>query len=325
MPLKTKDFIALDWGTSSLRAFLMDTNGNELEERNSTHGIQHLPEPGAAGFLRALHEICGDWLVENTARPLVASGMVGSAQGWAEAPYAKCPADLNTLATQAGSVVLPDNRKLHIVPGVLLNSADALPDVMRGEETQIMGALAGQPVWTDNAVVVLPGTHSKWALVRQGTIERFTTYMTGEVFATLRQHSILGRLMQDAPATPDAANAAFKAGLEIAKAGQAGDLLNQLFTARSMGLTQRIEHSALSDYLSGMLIGNELVSAIAKMQLDQPQSPALLIIGNDTLVARYRQAFEIMGLTCAAHFNNTAPQGLYHFALERGLVKQMDK
>ena len=141
--------LALDWGTSRLRAFLMCA-GEVVAERESAHGIQHLPEPGPGGYATALAQLAGDWLEHQPELPLLACGMVGSAQGWREAPYVPCPADAAALAAQAVPVETAHGRPMWIVPGVSCDFAGAapgrLPDVMRGEETQIVGALAAEIV-----------------------------------------------------------------------------------------------------------------------------------------------------------------------------------
>ncbi|MCJ8139247.1 2-dehydro-3-deoxygalactonokinase [Falsirhodobacter halotolerans] len=304
----TNELVALDWGTSSLRAFLM-RDGQVVAERTSPHGIQNLPTGGFAG---AFADICGDWVAQG--RPVVAGGMVGSQQGWAEAPYARCPARLEDLIGQGAEVALPQGGVLHIVPGVLLDTPGAPPDVMRGEEVQIAGAIADRPDLAARALFVLPGTHSKWVLVEGGRIVTFATYMTGEMFALLRGHSILGRLMTDAPAF---GADAFDRGVGLARQGGAGDLTRQIFSARTMGLTGRLPGSGLADYLSGLLIGSEIRSA-ARMR--DAASPPVLMIGDGALCDRYRRALTICGIEVAAQLGNTAPHGLWRFAEIRGLV-----
>ena len=149
------------------------------------------------GSSRVFAEICGEWLSRYPGLPVVAGGMVGSAQGWAEAPYVPCPADTATLAGRAVTVESAAGVRLLIAPGVIFDPPDANPDVMRGEEIQIAGALADHPEFGPRACVALPGTHSKWVQVSDGRIARFATYMTGELFAVLSRHSILGRLMPE--------------------------------------------------------------------------------------------------------------------------------
>ena len=179
------NLVALDWGSSSLRAYLLDESGRILDRRAEPWGILQLPD---RDFRGAFHRITEGWSTVARPLPAIASGMIGSAQGWVEAPYVDLPAGAEQLARQLAPV--PDT-PLRIVPGLAQRGAS--PDVMRGEETQIVGALAAEPDLADG-LVLLPGTHSKWVRLAGGRVREFTTYMTGELFAVLRAHSILGRL-----------------------------------------------------------------------------------------------------------------------------------
>lgn len=313
--------IALDWGTSSLRGFLMDGAARLLEERASPHGIQNLPLAGAAGFEAALTGLCGDWLDNHPTLPVVAGGMVGSAQGWVEAPYVATPADAGALARYAARVETASGRTVLIAPGILHDPPDGgVPDVMRGEEIQIAGALADHADWRRNACIAMPGTHSKWVRIADGRIVDFATYMTGELFAVLKAHSLLGRLM---PADRDAAaadeEAAFAAGIRAAQAATPGDLPHQLFATRTLGLTKRLPAEALSHYLSGLLIGHELRSGLDRLAAMADDTP-LLLIGDPALCRRYARALDAFGVVATAQLGNTAPRGLFQFAAAAGLV-----
>ncbi|MHA7868054.1 MAG: 2-dehydro-3-deoxygalactonokinase [Salipiger thiooxidans] len=307
--------VALDWGTSSLRAFLMSASGRVLDTRASAHGIQHLPEPGVPGFEAAFAAICGDWLAA-TPVPVVAGGMVGSAQGWAEVPYLPCPAALTDLPGAATRVATSGGQEVLIAPGLVFEPEGGTPDVMRGEEIQIAGAIADNPDWQQAATLVLPGTHSKWAEVADGVVTGFATYMTGEVFAVLRAHSILGRLMSDEALPDDAHAEAFAQGVAQASAAGPGDLTRQLFGTRTLGLTKRLHGGVLADYLSGLLIGSEIVSGLAA-QGDRP----VLLVGSGALCARYDTALrQLSGRGAAASIDNPAPAGLFRLACDAGLL-----
>ncbi|HEX8374886.1 MAG TPA: 2-dehydro-3-deoxygalactonokinase, partial [Geminicoccaceae bacterium] len=227
--------IGLDWGTTSLRAYRIAATGAVLERREAARGI--LSVAGGA-FADALAEVAGDWLAAEPGVPVLASGMIGSRQGWREVPYADCPVGAAELARGFAEVAGPGDRTVRIAPGLLARDAGGVPDVMRGEETQILGEIAAHGVTSGR--FVLPGTHSKWATAEAGRILSFATYMTGEVFDVLRRHSILGRLMRDAaPHDPDA----FRRGLDRARAPEpegtavgGGRLLHDLFGARTLGL-----------------------------------------------------------------------------------------
>lgn len=317
--------IALDWGTSSLRGFLLDGSARILAERSNGHGIQNLPQPGAAGFDTALAGLCGDWLDAHPALPVVAGGMVGSAQGWVEAPYVSTPADATTLADKAARVETAAGRRILIAPGILHDpgggvSATAIPDVMRGEEIQIAGALAENTGWARNACVAMPGTHSKWVQVADGRIAGFSTFMTGELFAVLKTHSLLGRLMPaGVDATPEDEEEAFSIGIRAAQTAGPGDLPHQLFATRTLGLTKRLPPEALTHYLSGLLIGHELRSGLALLA-EMPTGTPLLLIGDPALCRRYSRGLAAFGVTPTALLGNTAPRGLFQFAAAAGLL-----
>ena len=310
--------LALDWGTSSVRAFLMQ-NAKVIDTRQSSHGIQHLPAAGVPGFEQAFEAIAGDWVRRWPTLAVVASGMVGSAQGWREAPYVRCPADIRALAQQHVQVPSGLGPDIAIAPGVLFDQPGQIPDVMRGEEIQIAGALTENPRWAERCCMVLPGTHSKWVSVREGRLVHFSTYMTGELFAMLCQHSILGRLMptdRDTSRTTD--REAFEMGLAQARSGRAGALTHQIFATRTLGLTGRLLPAALADYLSGLLIGSELVSGMDNLQ--GMEAMPLVLIGEPALCKRYANALRTFGQPVAAVLGNTAAQGLWNFAVAAGLL-----
>ncbi|MBT3069119.1 2-dehydro-3-deoxygalactonokinase [Rhodoferax sp. U11-2br] len=317
------ELIALDWGTSSLRAFLLADAGQILQTRSTAQGLQALPLPGAAGFEKAFADIAGDWLTSWPQLPVVAGGMVGSAQGWKEAPYVRCPVDVGALAKHSVSVPSGLGMDVVIAPGLLLDEADNAPDVIRGEEIQIAGALATNPALAEAATLVMPGTHSKWVQITAGQITHFSSYMTGEIFSVLVKHSILGRLMTEPVSEePSSAQAAFAQGVEAARHSQPGDFTHQIFAARTLGLTQRLPQPVLKHYLSGLLIGHELVSGLAKSAAKLQTQGPLLLIGEPSLCQRYAQAFAILGVPVTGILDNPAPRGLWEFAKALGLIHQ---
>ncbi|PQV48712.1 2-dehydro-3-deoxygalactonokinase [Paraburkholderia sp. BL21I4N1] len=326
--------IALDWGTTSLRAYLFDADGQVLATHASTAGIMNLPRPAEqGGFDAAFDDACGAWLKQAPGVPVIAAGMVGSAQGWMEAPYVEAPASAEALVAGIVSVKAACGVTLHIVPGVLQRGE--LPNVMRGEETQIFGALgqeanaehaantananAAQTAPSKRALIGLPGTHAKWAVVEANRIERFHTFMTGEVFAALREHTILGRTML----TPDHADtAAFLHGVKIARdRGQAG-VLATIFSSRTLGLTGQLSREQQPDYLSGLLIGHELagLEAVLMQQQNSVAGQSLRLIGNEALCERYRLALAQFGCTQAELVKHATERGLWRVASQAGLV-----
>jgi 2-dehydro-3-deoxygalactonokinase len=318
--------IALDWGTTSLRAYLYDASGNVLATRASTAGIMNLPRSAEqGGFDAAFDDTCGAWLEHAPAAPVIAAGMVGSAQGWLEAPYVDTPASADALVAGIVRVKAACGATLHIVPGVLQRGE--LPNVMRGEETQIFGALGEETNTVDSSkrsLIGLPGTHAKWAVVQADRIERFHTFMTGEVFAALREHTILGRTMLT-PDSPD--TGAFLHGVNIAREkGQAG-VLATVFSSRTLGLTGQLSREQQPDYLSGLLIGHELagLDAVLAQQQSALAGQSLRLIGNEALCERYRLALAQFGCTQAELVKHATERGLWRVASQAGLVKPAAK
>lgn len=299
--------IGLDWGTSSLRAMLFDGEGNVHEARQRAWGIRHLPE---GGFDAALSAICSDW----PACPTLAAGMVGSRQGWREAPYVDTPADIHTIAAHLVTVKSQDGRDIHIVPGV--RDAGA-PDVMRGEETQLIGALDLHPELNPGARLVLPGTHSKWVDLRDADIAGFATMMTGELYAVLLNHSILGAHRSDAPTT-ERFDDSFDAGVRAARNSGSAGALTRIFSARALMLEGRLAAAAVPDYLSGLLIGEEWRAALAAGWLDA--GSVSVLIGDEALCRRYRRAATLFDLPDPVWIADAAARGLWRIAQAAGLT-----
>ncbi|PVE06368.1 2-dehydro-3-deoxygalactonokinase [Limnohabitans sp. Rim28] len=292
-----RPLIAIDWGTSSLRGARLGTSGQVLESREFPRGILTVP-PGQ--FEAVFDELFGDWMQAEGALCLI-SGMAGSRQGWQEAPYCPCPAGFAELS-QHLLWLQPD--RMALVPGLSCTSADTLhtPDVMRGEEVQIFGAL--QLTGRDNATLVLPGTHSKWVQVHSGRVMQFQTFMTGEVFALMSQHSILGKTLD--------LNGAFDPAIFLQGVGQsqrAGSVLHHLFAVRTLGLFDRLSAAQLPSYLSGLLIGEELRTQSVPLA----QGPVVLI-GSDTLTQRYSLALQHLGIACQSHGAQATWAGLFALA-----------
>jgi 2-dehydro-3-deoxygalactonokinase len=304
----SSSIFALDWGTSNLRAFRLGADGTCHDQRAAAKGILAVP-PG--GFEAALTDIIGDWLTEAPDAPVILSGMVGSRQGWVEVPYAEAPAGIDALLAKALPKTLKDGRTALFLPGVSC-LRDGVPDVMRGEETQIIGALALAGL--ADGPVCAPGTHSKWVQVAGGRIVSFATYMTGELFALLRDHSLLGRglVRNDAgqvqAAPPDLARAGFERGVAQAFADPA--VLRTLFSTRTLGLFDKIPALALADYLSGLLIGAEVAAA-----LPEGGRGTVPVIASAALADRYAWALALRGYTAQPISGDAAAvAGLAHFA-----------
>ncbi|HET7313554.1 2-dehydro-3-deoxygalactonokinase [Salinisphaera sp.] len=307
----TARLIALDWGTSSLRAWLLADNGEAIDTRTARRGIMQVADDA---FAAAYREIIGDWIAVHGDLPVLACGMIGSRGGWAEAAYVDCPAELCALAGRLLKVEA-DPVPLYIVPGVMQQAGEgALPDVMRGEETQVLGALAVAPELAERGLLVLPGTHCKWVHIADHRLAAFSTYMTGELFAVLRKHSILGKPIGRNESAID--TEAFDFGVDSARAAGTAGLAAALFSTRSRMLAGELAAEATPDYLSGLLIGDELRSALAGLE----RVPPLRLIGDDALCGRYRRALARFDIDDAAEIPDAARSGLWRIAEAAGLL-----
>jgi 2-dehydro-3-deoxygalactonokinase len=262
-------FIAVDWGTSRFRAYLVDGAGSVLDRVGSQEGMSAVA-PGAFPEVLARH--IGAW----PRLPVIMAGMVGSRNGWREVPYAACPAGAAEIAGGALRLEPVDGRPVSILPGLSCRN-DGIFDVMRGEETLILGSGLA------DGAVILPGTHSKWARVKSGRIVSFRTFMTGEFYALLSQHSIL-RLLGREP--PD--HGGFAKGLAAAR--RPGGLTHQAFSARAAVLAGDLEPEEVLAYLSGLLIGAEVAGAT-----QEPR--AAVLVAEGALAENYAEALAAAGMT----------------------------
>ncbi|WP_180897769.1 2-dehydro-3-deoxygalactonokinase [Martelella soudanensis] len=269
----------LDWGTSSLRATLLSTDGLVLDRCESPSGGIQFVEGGA--FEAALMAAIGPWFAEHGPFPVTACGMITSRSGWVEVPYVDAPAGPAELAAGAKRITLQNGATMTFLPGLRDPAAKPFPDVMRGEETQIVGyGLA------EDHTLVLPGTHSKWARIENGRIAAFQTYATGEIFALLTRHSFIARAAEPAPGSKPLWSA-FDRGAEFAASDEpaADALLAAVFSARSGVLAGALQPEDVADYVSGLIIGSEFRQARAAGWLHPGE--AIGIIGNTALTLRY--------------------------------------
>ena len=286
--------LAIDWGTTSFRAYRLDPAGTIVDSRSAAAGILSVE---GANFAAVLEQQAGDWIAAGE-MPVVMSGMIGSRQGWLEVPYAACPAGLDEIA--AGMRKVAWNRgEVWIAPGLTCRDDAGVPDVIRGEETQILGVL--DQLGAGRHTICLPGTHSKWVEVDHGKIVRFSTHMTGEAFAVFKAHSILGRMMKDAVTDQNA----FADG--VRRSADAGGLLHHLFGVRSRGLFGDLLETASASYLSGLLIGHELRAAGLSGQ------PVHLLC-TPQLADVYRQALDVLGMESSTLDSNAVTHGLFRLA-----------
>jgi 2-dehydro-3-deoxygalactonokinase len=290
--------IGIDWGTSSLRAYLIASDGTVRDRVDRPGGILTV---AAGGFPDALRDAVGPWLEAGEERVLLC-GMVGSRQGWVEAPYLPCPAGPDEIA--AATIPIPfEGIEIRLVPGLTTQDAEGVPDVMRGEETKLV-ALADR---LGSGLVCMPGTHAKWARLEGGRVTGFTTHMTGEVFGAVSQHTILARTSAPGPDRPEA----FARG--VARSRQRGGLLHHLFGARTLHLMGRLEQEETRSFLSGLLIGHEVAAAAADTGARQVE-----LVGAAGLAALYAEALRLSGIEVRTHDPDLVAAGLHHVARSLG-------
>ncbi|RTQ99586.1 2-dehydro-3-deoxygalactonokinase [Halomonas nitroreducens] len=280
--MTTPTLIGIDWGTSSFRASLIDADGGTLESREDPSGILAIQNRDFEGFLK---EAIDDWMCDFPDTPIIASGMITSRNGWLETPYASLPLGIKELAGEMVKHRTQDGRTIHFITGCSQDPNGERPDVIRGEETELIGYLTAHGL--ESGIFLLPGTHNKWLRVEDGRITQFVTHMTGEVYSLLGKHSILAFGEETTPFCEDA----FLRGLTAVKK-RPGSLLSNIFTTRTLSLFGNITKEATADYLSGVLIGEEFLSSL---RVDG-SPPSLTIIGRQDLSLRYQKAAEFFGI-----------------------------
>lgn len=317
--------ISVDWGTTSLRCFLVAADGTVLDYTRAERGIL---KTGGQPFAAILHDLVGPWLKRCSSAkevPVLMSGMIGSRQGWQEAPYLRCPAS----PVDLGQALMPVTDSLgalaacsiHIVPGIDTVKA-GVPDVMRGEETQVLGALISAGV--EVGMFVLPGTHSKWVAVKSRTIVDFQTFMTGETYAALLDHTILGGMCKAREHDSDA----FEFGIATAhetctRSIEAGELLHLVFSARTRVLHGQLEATGVASYLSGILIGAECLSGLdtgAATREDKAHPFTVFVLADEPLRDRYETAVASAGYQLEPQITNAVPTAHFEIAKLAGLM-----
>lgn len=272
----SKNWLAVDWGTTNFRAWLMH-DAEPVSEMNATCGLLQVPN---GQFEAVLEHHIGPWIAEHGALPMVLAGMVGSQQGWVNVPYCEGRVGAQQLAQGAHRLRTRRGSDVWILPGIAGRSAIGLPEVMRGEDVQLIGLMALTPDDCLNAI--LPGTHSKHARIERHTIQHFSTCMTGELYHLLMTHSLLGRELP--PQHAD--SRAFALGVQ--NSGLPAPLSQLIFSVRTLRLRGDVPLPGTGDYLSGLLIGQELRQCVKAEHW---------IVGSDALNARYAEAAQQLGMT----------------------------
>lgn len=274
------NWIAIDWGTTNFRAFLM--RGEQcLSTLSRPCGLLAVEKNRFADTLKTLLQ---PWLADQGALPVVMAGMVGSQQGWHEVAYLTQPCGLKSLAAGAMAFTTDWGSPAWIIPGVRGQGLAQQPEVMRGEEVQLLGLARLHPA--AQCLAILPGTHSKHVQLNHGEIGRFSTFMTGELFSLLSRHSILGNAL---PEQREDAQA-FMLGANTARTG--APFSHLIFSARTRRLSGEIAAANIHSYLSGLLIGYELHAL--------PTHQSIWVVASPSLIARYQRAAEPLGLSLRA-------------------------
>jgi 2-dehydro-3-deoxygalactonokinase len=282
--------IAIDWGSTNFRAYLISKDGSVVDRRSSAGGILVI-EDGL--FAEALMSQVGDWLAAGE-KHILLSGMIGSRQGWLETDYLPCPVGLGDLASAVVKVPWA-NAEVLLIPGIRGTDSHGVPELIRGEETEAMGVLE---ICGGNGLVCMPGTHSKWINIAGNAIASFITCMTGDVFSALRNYTILSRTMTT---DVDVNDEAFLRG--VIRSGDSGGLLHHLFSVRTLALTDQLEEEDSASYLSGLLIGHEVRAAM-------PVGTHVYLVGDAQLCFLYGQAISACQGTFTVAEEDAAARGL---------------
>lgn len=277
--MTTPTLVGIDWGTTRFRAYLIDETGAVMDRVSSDDGIMAV-KPG--GFPAILAIRCGMWLARHPDIPVLMAGMVGSRNGWVEAPYRACPASLSEILSAMMPIDIGNGRIAHIVPGLSTRDHEGTPDVLRGEETLALGAAC------DDGLILLPGTHSKWIHNQRGVMQGFATFMTGEFYAALLGHTILSALRKE----PDH-ESGFEKGLRASERG--GGLTHQAFAARTSVLLGDMSGEEVAPFLSGLLIGSEIRHARSLYKDNQ----TITLIAEGVIADNYKKALHSQNLQCA--------------------------
>ena len=293
--------IAIDWGTSNLRVFALSSDGAVLDVYRGREGILNVPQ---GQFPAQLEQVLARWPRLHEQVPVLACGMVGARQGWAEVPYVECPASLDVLAGRLQMVAQAPS--VYLVPGLSHCSEQGDIDVLRGEETVVAGATGGR-----TGVFCLPGTHCKWVRFDGDCVISFRTALTGELYDVIATHTLLGRMLNRDGAFDENA---FDAGMERARRGDG--LLHQLFSVRTRGLMGQMDADAAASYLSGLIVCDDVRSAIASGYGED-----VVVVSQGHLAHIYQRALNCMDVSARVVSAETSVvSGLFSIATRAALL-----
>ncbi len=277
-------FIAGDWGTTHLRLFLCDRHGNVIDTKSGP-GVSSVRDDVGGAFFSLIEP----WSSEHGPVPSVLCGMVGSTIGWREVQYINCPARTDAIARAAMRFAIK-GREIAIVPGMSCRNRLLAPDMMRGEETQILGALRHDPkLAIGRHFLCMPGTHTKWVSLNDGVVEHFLTALTGELFDIIYRHSVL---VNTAGTADVVGGAEFARALDQTKMFPEAELIHLLFEVRSRQLKGDLKQKDAADYLSGLIIGQDVSGAKRFFRDDLSKARQVLVIGSHKLSDLYVRALK---------------------------------
>ena len=287
-------FIAGDWGTTNLRLYLCQQAANQgltIVATQMGPGVSQ----GSDNFEQIFFDLAGDWLNEYGPMPVILSGMVGSNIGWQAAPYTDCPASAEQIIN-GRTAFNARGIEFSIISGLRTINPLGTADLMRGEELQLLGWMGSDAAAKSESkaaqLVALPGTHNKWALVQGGKIETFVTALTGELYSLLQNHSVLIASAESADFSADI----FVQGVKVATTLESGQLLQALFATRSRQVLGELSELHASSYLSGLLIGSDVVGSLALMEKQMGAISSVDLIGDSALSRCYQLALESVGI-----------------------------
>ncbi len=298
--------IGVDWGTSSFRAYLIGQDGCVIDSIKADEGILSVRD---GNFESVFERLLVEWLTTHSTVPIVLSGMITSRNGWVELDYLPLPTALTAFASALTPFTTQAGRRLYFVTGLAALCPEMAPDVMRGEETELIGQLCYHG---GDGLFLLPGTHSKWVWIEGSRIMEFQTFMTGEVYAVLKEYSILGRLLSLGVEREEA----FERGV-IWHKEHPGSILHTLFSVRTLPLFERIPREDVADFLSGLLIAEEISGAL-RTRRDLLQ---VIVIGRGDLAKRYCHALGLMGVQATDVEQGMVARGHFELARQKGLIQ----
>ena len=303
--MSTRPVIGGMWGTTRLALYLLDATSGATIASRSGPGVSKVRD---SKFEDALFECCAPWIERAPDAKIVMSGMVGSTIGWSDVPYLDCPADVSDIPKHC-KVLISRGHRIHIAPGLACTNALGQPDVMRGEETELLGWVNrhGGSTVPGRRFVCIPGTHAKWVEIQQHRIVRFLTGVTGELFDVLCTNGVLTTGSDAGAHLP---GKPFFDGLSsIAKCPEY--LLSRLFSVRANVVRGRMDPEDAPEFMSGLLVGADVAGAVTLLGL-RNAAGVVSVIGTPNLSQRYACALEHCGVSAmVADASLLAPRGLF--------------